>query len=444
MQFHVEPTACGFSLELGGEHFRAPPCELRYPPEVWQAYPAKAALIRELAYITTLATPLILEHPRASYNTPRPRFFDRYQDLFAAAIPNLVEAVPAHSSSEIYARFHALQHQFTDTAGTESLPRQHWHPRRAVLPLSFGKDSLLSLATLRQLGYEVIPVNIDERMLPRGNALREVLSARLQREHGLECLQLVNEIQLLSDHEVLQVSPTRLYQVQVHFIYALAMLPFCSYYAAPLIVLSNELLPGLDKLQREGYLLPQRYMQGEAANLAMDSLLQDISAAQIRVVNPIGALGNLAIHTLLHQEFTEFGTYQVSCHLEVSQHARWCHDCERCSHAYLYFRALGLDPLAYGFAHSLLDGSAERHFVATAPPPHTDDVYRRFLRAEERLSAWRARRRGEEHPAWTPARLDEAMDAPEYLLALHRQAHHPLEAEAHQLYARLLRTHYRQ
>lgn len=442
MQFHVEPTAVGFSLELGGEHFRAPPCEFRYPPEVWQAYPAKAALIRELAYITTLATPLILEHPRVSYDTPRPRFFDRYRELFAAAIPNLVEAIPAHSSSEVFARFHALQHQFAAPGDTGSLPRQHWHPRRAVLPLSFGKDSLLSLATLRELGYEVIPVNIDERMLPRGNAVRELLTARLQQDHGLECLSLVNEIQLLSDHEVLKTPPTRLYQVQVHFIYALAMLPFCSYYGAPTVVLSNELLPGLDKLQREGYLLPQRYMQGEEANREMDRMVQSLSAGQVRVANPIGALGNLAIHTLLHRHFPEFGAYQVSCHLEVTAHERWCHDCERCSHAYLYFRALGLDPRAYGFAHSLLDGSVERHFLAAGPLPHPDDAHRRFLRGEERLAAWQARRRGEEYPAWTPQHLDETTDAAAYLLALHRQAHHPLEVEAHVLYERLLRPHY--
>ena len=442
MQFHVTPTDRGFSLEIGGDHFRAPPCEFRYPQEVWQAYPAKAALIRELAYITPLATPLILDHPRVSYDTPRPLLFKRYRALFAQAIPNLVEAIPAHSSSEVFARFHALYHHFAGNADTEALPPQGWNPRRAVLPLSFGKDSLLSLATLRALGYEVIPVSIDERMLPRGTALREPLMARLHREHGLECLPLVNEIQLLSDHEVLKTAPTRLYQVQVHFIYALAMLPFCSYYDAPLIVLSNELLPGLDKVQREEYLLPQRYMQGEEANLEMDRMVQDLSAGQIRVVNPIGALGNLAIHTLLHRDFSEFGTYQVSCHLEVTPHERWCHDCERCSHAYLYFRALGLDPYAYGFAHSLLDGSAERHFVAAGPSPHPDDAHRRFLRGEERLAACWARRRGEEFPAWTPQQLDVATDTADYLLALHRQPHHPLEAAAHTLYERLLRPHY--
>ncbi|MEW6648460.1 MAG: hypothetical protein AB1450_14770 [Pseudomonadota bacterium] len=442
MQFHVEPTACGFSLALGGEHFRAPPCELRYPSEVWQAYPAKAELIRELAYITTLATPLILEHPRVSYDTPEPLLFERYRALFAQAVPNLVEAVPEHSSSAVLARFQSLQHHFAPATPASPLPQQSWHPRRAVLPLSFGKDSLLSLATLRRLGYEVIPVNIDERMLPRGTRLREPLVSHLRGEHGLDCLQLVNEIQLLSDHEVLKTPPTRLYQVQVHFIYALAMLPFCSYFGAPLVVLSNELLPGLDKVQREGYLLPQRYMQGEAANLEMDRMVQDLSGGQVRAVNPIGALGNLAIHTLLHRDFAEFGSYQVSCHLEVTPHTRWCHDCERCSHAYLYFRALGLDPYAYGFVHSLLDGGAERHFVAAGPAPHAEDAYRRFLRGEERLAAWRARQRGAEHPAWTPAQVDEAMDAPEYLLALHRQAHHPLEAEAHALYQRLLRCHY--
>ena len=42
-----------------------------------------------------------------------------------------------------------------------------------VLPHSFGKDSLLSLATLRWLGYDVILSNIDERVLPKRKKMRK-------------------------------------------------------------------------------------------------------------------------------------------------------------------------------------------------------------------------------------------------------------------------------
>ena len=35
-----------------------------------------------------------------------------------------------------------------------------WNPRRVILPFTYGKDSLLSPATLSALGYEVILVHI--------------------------------------------------------------------------------------------------------------------------------------------------------------------------------------------------------------------------------------------------------------------------------------------
>lgn len=437
MHFTVQPTASGFTLALSGEHYQAEPCEFRYPEAVWQAYPAKDALIRELAYITTQAAPLILQHPRVHYDTPPPCHLDTYLQLYERAIPNLVEAVPAESSAEIQARLRGLHYRFAPEAASAALPVQPWHPRRAVLPLSFGKDSLLSLATLLHLGYEVYPVSIDERVLPRANALHRQYIEQLYSEFGLHCDIVENEVQLLSDYQILERPETRLYQVQVHFIYALAMLPFCAYYGAPTIVLSNELPNALPMRHREGYLAPKRYMQAPQANHTMDRLVNELSGGQVRVANPIGALGNLAIYRLLHQHWPQFGRFQTSCHLEVTEHPRWCHGCERCTHGYLYLRALGLDPVDYGFEHSLLDGRNDHHFVITGNEPPDEDIYRLFVREEEWLAAQLARSHGTEVPDW--ALEDLTMEgASERIFGLHLPPRHDLEAEAHDLYRSLL------
>ncbi len=437
MRFQVEPTACGFSVAIGGDHYQAESCEFRYPQAVWQAYPAKEALLRELAYITTQATPLILRHPHASYSTARPQHLDTYRTLYQQALPNLVEPIADESVGEIRQLLQALQLEFADAPPAPALPHQQWHPRRAILPLSFGKDSLLSLATLRRLGYEVFPVSIDERVLPRANALHRQLARQLLAEHGIGCDVLENEVQLLSDYQILERPETRLYQVQVHFIYALAMLPFCSYHKAPLIVLSNELLNALPLRHRDGLLAPKRYMQGPQANLTMDRLVASLSGGQVRVVNPIGALGNLAIYRLLHRHFPEYGHYQVSCHLEMTEHARWCHDCERCSHAYLYFSALGLEPAGFGLEHNLLDGRNDRHFASCAAEPADDDIYRQFLREEEWLAATLARATGKGGPAWPLERRD-LTEVSARTFGLHLPAQHPLEQAAHDLYRGLL------
>ena len=67
-----------------------------------------------------------------------------------------------------------------------------------VIPFSFGKDSLLSLATSLRLGYDIILVNIDERVLPRGKKIREKLEKQITKDLQLSCHTVTNEIQLLS------------------------------------------------------------------------------------------------------------------------------------------------------------------------------------------------------------------------------------------------------
>jgi hypothetical protein len=303
--------------------------------------------MRELAYVLTMAPPVILDHPTVWYPTPVPQFFNLYNDSFEQAIPNFVEHVPGEDSETNLNRFRAVARHFEGPAEALRLPAVNgWHPRRAIVPFSFGKDSLLTLATLRALGVEVFPVLIDERVLPKGMALRRKLATDFERTHGLPCLFLENEIQLLSDWQVLGRPRSELNRVHVHFVYLLAMLPFCVHFRAPLIAMSSEYVYSLNTFHREGYLHRRGVMQSPPMIRRMSKMLKTLSGGQLRLVNPIGPLGNFAIHRLLHGEFADCGRYRMSCHLEMSDHERWCHDCYRCAQAYLFFTALGTEPAA--------------------------------------------------------------------------------------------------
>ena len=173
VEVQVNNTPRGFSLAISGA-WKAASCELRFPEKVWRSFPAKNQLITELSYILTLVTPLILEHPTVWYTTQIPRFFDFYNDCFEQSIPNLVEFIPVESANDILQRFRGTGRHFSEKCRMENMKKlSGWDKNRMVLPLSFGKDSLLSLATLRRLGYEVTSVNIDERVLPKGKKIRE-------------------------------------------------------------------------------------------------------------------------------------------------------------------------------------------------------------------------------------------------------------------------------
>lgn len=398
MLFRANQTGSGFSLSLAGSAWQADPCEFRFPAPVWNAFPAKDALVNELAYVCTLPTPLMLRHPLVTYDTGRPRFIDFYHHCFDQSIPNLVEPIAAERADAIHHLFHAIQRRFQGKKSDERLPVvDDWDDRRVVLPFSFGKDSLLSLATLRKLGYTVVPVTIDERVLPRGKAVRGRLAERMRDEFGLSCHVVENEIQLLCDYQVLQRPETRLYQVHVHFVYLLAMLPFCYYYRAPTIIFSNEFHHSLAQLHKDGYLCPHRYMQSREAVRGYARLARDFSAGQVTVANPIGVLDNFAIHRILHEKFPEFGRYQVSCHLEMTDHQRWCHGCYRCARAFVFFGAMGIDPYEMGFAESMLDMDKKKHFALFGEWDKKDE-YHRYMAIEEELAFLLAREKGMKGP----------------------------------------------
>jgi hypothetical protein len=399
MEIVIEHTPRGYSLSIAGPVWTAEPCEIQFPEEIWESFPAKESLRNELAYILTLVPPMILRHPTVWYSTPEPQFLDFYEECFELSIPNMVEPIPAEESEDIIIRFRSILRHFPMEPLRKGMDHlDSWNPRRVVMPFTFGKDSLLSLAILHSLGYEVIPVHIDERVLPRATAIHLNLEKQLAQEHGIFCHSVKNEIQLLSDYQVLNRPETRLHQVHIYFIYLLAMIPFCIHYRAPTIVLNNEYHNSLDHVHREGYVCAHKVMQSHEITRRIGNMIEEFSGGQITAVTLLGGLGNFAIHRLLHEEFTNYGHYRISCHLEVTDYSRWCHSCYRCAQAFLYFIACGRDPFSMGFEGSMLETDKKPLYSLFKESLHSKEVYHRFVREEEMLAFLMAHYRGAEGP----------------------------------------------
>ncbi|MCP3954971.1 MAG: hypothetical protein GY697_22525 [Desulfobacterales bacterium] len=397
MQFNVDLTKRGFALHVTGA-YEIDTCEFRYPHEVWEAFPAKQALVAELAYVSTLTTAVLLRHDAVRYTTPRPRFLDTYHNCFERAVPNVAEYTE-DDPDLILDLFQALKREFGKQPPPPLIPQlPGWNSKRVVLPLSFGKDSLLSLATLLKLGYEVFPVSIDERVQPAFHKLRVEREGWLLEEFGLPCARVENEIQLLSDYEILGGSCSFMYQVQLYFIHLFAMLPFCVYHRAPTYIISSEFPNTLLQQHKNGHFRFHRVMQSIRGIAALSGLAGALSRGQINARNLIGGLGDLSIHYLLHRHFPALARYRVSCNYELTDHRPWCHGCPRCAHAYLFFLALGADPFENGFKNPML-GTGSRHWFATFKTDlHAKDRYRQFYKDEEHWAFLKAYANGNREP----------------------------------------------
>ncbi len=379
--------------------FKAQPCEIRFPEHIWKAFPGKKALMHELAYVATLPTPVILKYPVVTYNTPTPAFLDFYHHCFNHAIPNLVEEIPAEKADAVYHRFNSIERRFSKGRSDDRLSAVHgWNNKTVVLPFSFGKDSLLTLGTLKELGYKVILVNIDERVLPRGRSIKKRMAEKLEKQWDFNCHTIENEIHLLCDYQVLEQPETRLHQVHIYFVYLLALIPFCYYYRAPLIAFNNEFHHNLMQLHKEDYLCRHRYMQSREAVKGFADLLQNFTHSQVSIVNLIDVMDNFAIHWILHDKFPQLGQYQVSCHMEMNEYKRWCHGCYRCARAFVFFLAMGIDPFKMGFEASMISEDKKKHFCLFDSPHHPDDRYHQYMAVEEELAFLMAFQKGVKGP----------------------------------------------
>ncbi len=444
MQVKTELTSRGFRLWIDGEAWRAEPCAMVFPEAVWNAYPAKKMLVGELAYLLTMVPPLIVQHPTVWYHLPEPRFFDLYNDCFEASIPNLTDPIVNESAGEILSRFREIGRHFPSPVSAPPPPAGHvaWDQRRVILPFSFGKDSLTSLATLKALGYEVFPVFLDDRVLPQGTAIRHRLASKMAAEQGLQCLPVRNEMQLLSDYQILQRPLTHLHRVHIYFVYLLTMLPFCYYYRAPVIAVNYEYCPTLEHLHEGEFLLSHRVMQTPAVFKKLRTLVEQLSAGSVTVVNLIGGLGDFSINRLLNHDFAEWRAYRVSCHMEMNTYDRWCHQCYRCAHAYLFARATGIDPAGLGFEKSMFTDDAREYYHLFRENPHPRDTYARYYRQAERLAFTMAARCGARGPLidqfrqmFPPVNRSAARKLRQAIFKVHgRPGKHALEKKAYRFY----------
>jgi hypothetical protein len=140
-------------------------------------------------------------------------------------------------------------------------------------------------------------------------------------------------------------------------------------------------------------------MQTTDAVKGFAELVQNFSGNQMTVVNLIRVIDNFAIHWILHEKFPEFGNYQVSCHMEMNKHKRWCHNCYRCARTFIFFLAMGIDPFDMGFEQSMLSEDKKKLFDLFDSKRLMDkDQYLNYMAMEEELAFLMALKRGTSGP----------------------------------------------
>lgn len=346
----VKQMARGISITHRRKQYR-----LTYPPRIWQAYPRKArdVLTDNLAHLLTINLPFTGGFDGLRYNTAEPVLKPFFDSMVVGGIPGAVESY-ADDTAERIQQF--LNTSYTFGGGTAKREAFRRGTReKAVVAVSCGKDSLLSLAVCRELGLDPVPVYINDTISPMENGIKLRHSKRLAKEFGLEFQIVTNEIEQLNDFRTWDSDETCLGYMHMMTGFCLISLPIAHYFKARYIVVGNQQNMNFRFMNRDGYWTWPSFDQTSYWTRQQDTMVQMLSGGAMNVVSVIEPLTNIAIMDLLFNRYSDFTKYLVSCDsLDASDEPRWCHECSKCARLQMMIRAVGGDPRQAGFHHDLL------------------------------------------------------------------------------------------
>lgn len=347
----------GFTLVLKNGH-TIRKYLLRYPREVWSNFPegSRQNLAANFSFVSTCHLPFQNRDVRQiNYLNNRPVAFNSYLTNLFLTIP-FDAFMNRHKSSDLYKTLLNTQFSFKEgnALASKLLPRLKLHPKRAVVPFTFGKDSLLTFALARELGIKTRLIFIEEP--------RELYAAEHKKENLKKFIKefkervefLPNPAGILRDvsagtgwfgWELLLTS------------FVLLLLPYNYFEKAQYLFFANEASCNGLTSNGEGINFYPAFEQTDVWTQEETNIAQSISHQPFAVGSLLGPVHEIAIIKILHRRYPEIAKYQMSCFADrkEAKHKRWCAACSKCARNYIFILANGINPKTVGFTDDMLD-----------------------------------------------------------------------------------------
>jgi len=220
----------------------------------------------------------------------------------------------------------------------------------AIMPFTFGKDSLLTFALARELGIKVYPIYIKEPDYPFEAEVKKILAQLFSKEFKIKIYFQNNDLGILRESSGWSGWELQLTQ------YSLMLLPYVYAKKAGYILFSNEQSCDNSILDGDGFRCNPVYEQSHSWLLQNSLMTSIIGGNSLSIGTLLEPLNELAIMKILHKRYPEIAKYQSSCDLEFKPegNGRWGENCSKCGRIYIFLLALGVSPKRVGFKHNLM------------------------------------------------------------------------------------------
>lgn len=329
--------------------------EILYPSSIWKQFPDiyRQNFADALAYSLTMHL-CLNGHSKLIYNFPHPQiepfFFEGM--IYSLGETSLLEGKDTRVSDLIRLFYnHNLNITFTGRPRYRRFKSIGRNTKNlALIPFSFGKDSLLTFALAKELGIETYPVFFREPKDAIENRHKRKIAVKFLEEFNLE----VN---------FFPVSAGRLRQTTGRWWgwdllltqYTLLLIPYTFGLRARYLFWAHEQSCNDFMTDAEGYLINPVFEQSARWLLTSNNLARELGSNTL-FISLLEPIHEIAIMKILHHRYPEIAKYQMSCFFleDASANKRWCGQCSKCARMYIFMLALGIDPQTVGFTENML------------------------------------------------------------------------------------------
>lgn len=350
----------GIFIKVLGKKYK-----IEYPDYIWKKTPLiiRQALLENLTYAYTCYLPLILNKNSIKYHDiPLPIFEPA---LFKNFLFDLLDCEKSDGVKHLsyLKQFYNLEYEYTNQPSAQSFfydDKKFKHKTdTAIVPFSFGKESLTTFALCRELGIRPILVYCQEPTHQYEEKFKVKKLAEIKKEFGVETYFIKNQAALFRYGKAFhKKNGTELGWGAETTTHALLMIPFVYVYRAQYIFFGNEYLNNRFNLI-DGWKAPVAYDHTKLWTVQQNNIIMTLTNGQCQVRSMLEPLEEITIQYILYNRYNDLVKYHSSCFAKrpylVGSH--WCHKCYKCEKMFLLGAACGIDYKRMGFKYKLWENN---------------------------------------------------------------------------------------
>lgn len=355
----------GISIQVNKQSFK-----IEYPRSIWLKTPPliRQFLAENLAFGQTHFLPLIFKQKRINYKMKLPAFeiFFFKNHLCDLLDTERVDQAPFLS----YLRsFYNLEFNFLPGPGVlpakKDIPVFRSSQPTAVIPFTFGKESLATLAICRELGIRPILVYFEDPIEKYEKKYKLGLIKEFERKFKLKVYFVKNQAGLLKCGLAFGKQSDLGWGVQTTVL-SLMTIPFVFAFRANYVLFGSE-YSNNEFEYYQGWKLFHSYDQTTYWTKQQSNMIRLLTNNQCQVNSSLEPIEEINIFSLLHYRYPKLGKYQFSCRAErpLAGLTQWCHQCYKCARVFLFALALNVNPYQIGFRKNLLIPSMFRDYLGS-------------------------------------------------------------------------------